>query len=385
MIKQATRDLMALLPIKAGPGQESPVVDFLRAELAAMGVPTANMVLDTAHEQSEYGGDIGNLIVTIDGNRDASHLMFSTHMDTVPLAVGCKPRLAGPRIINDAIGRALGGDNRCGCAILLTLARRLLAQKGDHAPVTLVFFVQEEVGLIGARGLDLSLLGAPAMCINLDGGAVNELVTAVTGTQRFTIDIAGIATHAGRPGGGVSAAVIMARALAGLDADGWHGVIEKSGKTGSANVGIVKGGQGSNIVMPELFVLAEARSHDPVFRQDIVSSWKQHFAACALEICNAQGQHGSVSFGLGPGYESFALDDDEPVVLRAIATAAACGFTLSPVSNDGGMDANQIVAHGIPTVTVGVGQRLVHTPDEWIDLEDFSKALQLILQLGAPR
>jgi tripeptide aminopeptidase len=384
MIEQATRDLMALLPIKAGPGQETPIVEFLQDALAEMGVPTGDMKLDRAQDQSEYGGDIGNLIVRIDGAKDAPRLMFSTHMDTVPLAVGCEPRLEGNKIVNDASGRALGGDNRCGCAILLTLAGRLMALKGEHAPVTLVFFIQEEVGLVGARGVDVGLLGDPAMCINLDGGDVRDLVTAVTGTQRFTIDISGIATHAGRPGAGVSAAVILARALAALDADGWHGAIDKSGKTGSANVGVVKGGQGSNIVMPALFVLAEARSHDPVFRSQIVAAWKQHFEVSAQELCNDDGQHGSVRFGPGPGYESFALADDEPVVQRTIAAAAACGFEIRPVSNNGGMDANQIVAHGIPTVTVGVGQRMVHTPDEWIDLDDFEKALQLILELGTP-
>ena len=40
-------------------------------------------------------------------------------------------------------GRALGGDNRLSCAILLVLARELVALKGDHVPVTLVFFIQE--------------------------------------------------------------------------------------------------------------------------------------------------------------------------------------------------------------------------------------------------
>lgn len=384
MIEQTTRDLMALLPIKAGPGQETPVVEFLQDALAEMGVPKADMKLDRAQDQSEYGGDIGNLIVRIDGDKDAPRLMFSTHMDTVPLAVGCEPRLEGDKIVNDASGRALGGDNRCGCAILLTLARRLMALKGEHAPVTLVFFIQEEVGLIGARGVDLALLGDPAICINLDGGNVHELVTAVIGTQRFTIDISGIATHAGRPGAGVSAAVIMARALAALDANGWHGAIEKSGKMGTANVGIVKGGQGSNIVMPELFLLVEARSHDSDFRREIVTAWEQQFAVSADEVRNTSGQCGSVSFGPGPGYESFALPDDAPVVQSTVAAAAVCGFEIRPVSNDGGMDANRIVAHGIPAVTVGVGQRLVHTSDEWIDLVDFGKALQLILELGAP-
>ena len=166
-------------------------------------------------------------------------------------------------------GRALGGDNRLGCAILLALARQLIPLAGDHAPVTLVFFVQEEVGLVGARGLDLTLLGSPfpAMCINLDGGPVHELVTAVTGTERFTVDIAGIPAHAGRPAGGVSAAVIMAMALAELQQGGWHGRIERNAGRGSANVGIVEGGQGSNVVMPALNILAEARSHDPDFSQ----------------------------------------------------------------------------------------------------------------------
>ena len=52
------------------------------------------------------------------------------------------------------------------------------------------------------------------------------------------------------------------------------------------------------------------------------------------------------------------------------------------VSNDGGMDANWIVAHGIPTVTFGEGQRDVHTSDEWIALEDFAAACRLVTQLA---
>ena len=46
----------------------------------------------------------------------------------------------------------------------------------------MVFFIQEEVGLVGARGLETDLLGEnlPEMCINLDGGRVEEVVTAVS-------------------------------------------------------------------------------------------------------------------------------------------------------------------------------------------------------------
>ena len=40
-------------------------------------------------------------------------------------------------------------------------------------------------------------------------------------------------------------------------------------------------------------------------------------------------------------------------------------------SANGGLDANWMVRHGIPTVTFGAGQNEAHTIDEWIDLTEF--------------
>ena len=214
MTDPALDDLLNLLPIAGPPAQEGQVAVFLRAKLLEMGIAADQIVHDNAQAQSEYGGEVGNLIVRLDGRQLGPRLMFSTHMDTVPNAVGCQPRLdtANQRIVNAAAGKALGGDNRLGCALLLHLARTLLQRHGDHPPVTLVFFIQEEVGLVGARGLDLSLLGTPTptLCFNWDGGRVDQIVTAVIGCERFTIDISGIAAHAGaRPAAGVSAAAAL--------------------------------------------------------------------------------------------------------------------------------------------------------------------------------
>ena len=384
MSNETLDDLLALLLIEGPPGKEAAVVEWIRTRLVEMGVAPGQMAHDRAQEQSEYGGEVGNLIVHLPGRRAAPRLMFSTHMDTVPNAVGCRPRLLREkgRIVNDAPDRALGGDNRLGCAALLHLARTLLAMDGDHPPVTLVFFVQEEVGLVGSRGLDISLLGdpLPAMCFNLDGGPPDEFVTAVIGAERFIIDITGIAAHAGaHPADGLSAAVLAARAIAALDGEGWHGRIEKAEGIGSANVGILQGGQGSNVVMPSLHILAEARSHDPAFRRQIINRWKQEFLLVALEMENQKGERGSVAFGPGPTYEAFALDESGHIVQRALAAARRMGMAARTVSNDGGMDANRIVALGIPALTIGVGQRSVHQPEEWIDLADFGRVCQLIV------
>jgi tripeptide aminopeptidase len=379
IMTEAITDLMDLLKIDGPPSKEADVAAFLKNRLIQLGVPAQNITEDNAQEQSEYRGNTGNLIAHIDGQHPGPRLMFSTHMDTVPDAVNCSPRIENDRIINDNPKTALGGDNRCGCAALLHLTRELIALEGNHPPITLIFFIQEEVGLVGARGMDLSMLGDPAMCFNLDGGRPDRFVTKVIGTERFTIDITGIASHAGgRPGDGISAAVIAAHALSELDRNGWHGKVEKPEGTGSANTGIVHGGQGSNVIMPNMNILAEARSHDPTFRKKIIDTWKDAFTRSAQSMTNPEEKSGSVTFGPGPTYEAFSLEESDPVVQISLNAAKTCGLDPQTLSNDGGMDANQIVAHGIPAITFGAGQRQVHTVHEWIDLTDFENACQLV-------
>ena len=44
--------------------------------------------------------------------------------------------------------------------------------------------------------------------------------------------------------------------------------------------------------------------------------------------------------------------------------------------------ASWMVRHGIPTVTLGAGQNLPHTVEEWIDLDEFDGACRLALTLA---
>ncbi len=385
MSDQAIAQLLELLPVEGPPGGELRVLENIRDLLRKAGVPDKAVVVDRAQAQSEYGGDTGNLIVRLDGHGRGARRLFACHMDTIPNAVGCQPQRQGERIVNGASGRALGGDNRTGCAIVLEAARTLVGLQGDHAPTTLAFLIQEEVGLVGARGLDLQLLGqpAPTLGFNFDGWYLNELITAVIGSERFTIDLTGVEAHAGAyPEEGVSCAVIAARALTELADKGWHGLIEQPAGTGTANLGIIQGGQGSNVVMPQMQILAEARSHDAAFRQTIIDVWRETFTRLAGGVTNVAGASGAVAFGPGPTYEAFALAPDEASLLLAQRVAAELGIAVESVSNNGGMDANWLTAHGIPTVTIGCGQRQIHTPEEWIDLDEFRGACAIAAGLA---
>ena len=76
------------------------------------------------------------------------------------------------------------------------------------------------------------------------------------------------------------------------------------------------------------------------------------------------------------------MKESAPVVRRAVAVASAQGHTPIVRVANGGLDANWLVRHGIPTVTFGAGQNEVHTVDEWIDLAEFEKGCRLAVALA---
>ena len=61
-------DLLELIPIPGPPGSECLVAAPLRRKLVTMGIPEGSITTDNAQDQSEYEGDTGNLIVTLDGH-----------------------------------------------------------------------------------------------------------------------------------------------------------------------------------------------------------------------------------------------------------------------------------------------------------------------------
>ena len=73
------------------------------------------------------------------------------------------------------------------------------------------------------------------------------------------------------------------------------------------------------------------------------------------------------------------------MVRRAVAAVAAQGHTPNVRVANGGLDANWMVRHGIPTVTFGAGQNEVHTVDEWIDLAEFEAGCRLAYGLATMR
>jgi tripeptide aminopeptidase len=379
----ARKLVLELMAIRGGSGDEKLVAERIVKHLHDAGCPNAAIAFDTAHTKTPLKGNVGNLIVKLPGTMPGPRRLLMAHMDTVPVCLGSKPVVAGRFVKSADPATGLGADDRSGCAVVLATAVEILRQKLPHPPLTFLFAIQEEVGLYGARFVKAADLGRPKLAFNFDGGAVEKITVGATGGHRLDIRIAGTPSHAGvAPEKGVSALAIASLAIASLVNDGWHGLVEKKGKRGTSNVGTIHGGSATNVVAESATLKAEARGHDPAFRNQIVKAIETAFKDAAKRIKSVDGKTGKVTIAGRLDYEAFRLDDDEPCVVAAEAAVKAIGLVPRREISNGGLDANWMAANGIPTVTLGCGQMEIHTTNEKLDLDAFENACRAALRLA---
>lgn len=383
--------LVELLAVPGVSCREGQIIDLIAGKLRAAGAAAADIQMDDAHQRSPRGGERGNLILKLPGTQRGSgpgprpgpRRMLSAHADTVPLCEGATPVRRGRFLVPAAKTTGLGADDRAGTAVVLSAALEILRSGRPHPPLTFLWTVQEEIGLFGSRYGRMALLGKPKLAFNFDGGDLNKVTVGATSGVRIDIAIHGAAAHAGvSPEKGVSAIAIAALAIARLQREGWLGRIEKQGRTGTSNVGVIRGGDATNVVTPKVELRAEARSHDPIFRDRIVKKMERAFRDAAAAVRSSEGKRGSVKFAARIDYEAFRLCDDDPSVLAAEAAIRRIGGDPIRRVSNGGLDANWLSARGIPTVSLGCGQVNGHTVDEKLDISEFRRACQVGLLLA---
>ncbi len=382
-LKRALDLVMQVVAIPGTSAQEGKVAAFVRAQLLRAGVPVSAIRTDSAHRRTPEPGDTGNLILKLPGTVRGPRRMFSAHMDTVPICVGSQPVRDGDIVRSANPNAGLGADNRAGVAVVLNTALELIESDVPHPPAMFCWFVQEETGLQGSRCVGKSLLGGPKLAFNWDGGSPAKLTIGATGGYRLAIEIRGIASHAGgAPECGVSAITIASLAVADLHRNGWHGDVRKGRNCGTSNVGVIQGGNATNVVTDRVLVKAEARSHNPRFRQRIVSEIEKAFRKAAKEVRNVAGAKGEVAIDGRLDYEAFRLAPKEPCVEAAASAVRSIGREPELAIANGGLDANWLFAHGIPTVSLGCGQLNQHMVDDSMDVAGFQDACRIALRLA---
>src|SRR5262249_11674757 len=118
------------------------------------------------------------------------------------------------------------------------------------------------------------------------------------------------------------------------------------------------------------------------FFKEITKAYRVAFEKAAKRVKNSDGKSGRVKFKAETDYYPFRMKESLPVVKRAVAAVSSIGATPAVRAANGGLDANWMVRHGVPTVTFGAGQNEPHTIDEGINLDEYDRACALALQLA---
>jgi tripeptide aminopeptidase len=362
---------MDLVRIDSISREEGRLAAFLRDELTALGAVT--MVDGSA---AQTGSDTGNLIARIPGEGAAAPLLFSAHMDTVEPGRGITPMLTNGRFTSDG-KTILGADDKSAIAILLEMLRVLKASGRPHPPLELVFSTCEEIGLLGAKHLDWSLISARQGYV-LDTRDPAGLVTRAPSANRLKFTVVGRDAHAGSaPENGINAILIAAKAIARLE-------LGRIDAETTCNLGVISGGDATNIVPKKVQVDGEVRSHNESKLEAVTQRMIEAFQEAAASYPDRREDDlPYVRIDVHPDFRRTHIPDTHAVVRMAFQAAGRLNRPLSLQIAGGGSDANVFFQQGIMTGVLGTGMTDVHSVREYVDLQDMVRACEMTLGIVA--
>jgi tripeptide aminopeptidase len=335
----------------------------------------AEVEIDGAGEA--VGGNTGNVIARFPGTiPGAEAIMMSAHMDTVVPGRGVKPIVEGDIIRTDG-STVLGGDDKSGVAVILETIRCLQEQSIPHAPIDAVFSICEEVGLLGAKHVDTSSLRARYGLV-FDSDDPGFLFTKGPSANHFEFKVYGLESHAGvAPEQGISAIKIAAEAVAAMK-------LGRIDEETTANIGVIRGGEATNIITNFVTLLGEARSLDEAKLDEQTRHMLKCFedAAAKYEV-TVEGvtTRGRVESEVSREYSAMDVSDDSRVVKLVKQAASRMGLQVETMASGGGCDANIFNRKGIECANLGTGMRAIHTVKEWLDVKDMYAAAEMTLEI----
>jgi len=330
----------------------------------------------TAFDRSaaKTGSQTGNLVAKFPGDARLAPVLLSSHMDTVSPGKGIKPQIKRDRITSDGT-TILGADCKSGIAVILETLRILKERGLPHPPLEIVFTVCEEVGLLGAKHLDFSLLKSRTGIV-LDSESAKEVTVTAPAADRMEINVIGLAAHAGMfPERGISAVRVAAEAVSRM----------KLGRIDfetTANVGVISGGSATNIITPLVTMRAEARSHNPAKLRRQTAHMKAALETAAKRSAiklDGKTVRARIECANTNTYPAMKIPPQAKVLAALTASAKAIGIKLEQKPGGGGSDANIFAAHGIITPNLGCGMWEPHTTAEYLGLDDFFSCAEITL------
>ena len=313
-------------------------------------------------------GGSHNLLARIEGDKSRKPLLFSCHMDTVTPCENVVPVVTDTKITSDGT-TILGADDKSAIAVFLESINIIKENNAPHGPIEFLFSCAEEVGLNGVKGFDLSVLNAKYAFIFDSEGNIGRIILKSPKQFTMNVTLTGRAAHAGiAPEKGINSIRVSSEIISRIP----NGRIDEET---TVNVGIISGGQASNIVPEETSFELEVRSMNGKKLRNIVSDIDRIIRAVSKEY------KAKPSISKRHEYSGFSISRDSAIVKIIDKAVRKIGLTPLYEASGGGSDTNIINRAGIKAVNLSIGMRKVHTKDEFILINDLVDGARLILSI----
>jgi tripeptide aminopeptidase len=356
-------EFMQLVRIDSLTRNERKMADTLKSKLDSMGIAS---VEDKAG--MNIGGNTGNIICTVKGTKNVPAVLLMAHMDTVVPGLGKNPVIENGCIKSDGT-TVLGSDDVAGIVCILEALRVIKEEGIPHGDIQIAFTIAEEGGLYGSKHLDYSLIYAKYGIVLDGGGPIGCVAVKAPSQNKINVVVKGKAAHAGvEPEKGISAIQIASEAIS-------HMKLGRIDDETTANIGIISGGQATNIICDRIEIKAEARSRDEKKLKEQTEHMKDCFEKAAVIF------KGSVEFSAEQEYPSYNVPQDSHIIKVLGKAAKAVGVEFLLEATGGGSDTNIINSKGIQAVDISIGMDKVHSVEERILIDDMVKAADFLVAI----
>ena len=362
--KRLVESFMELVKIDSISREERNLADFLIEKLEDLGL---EVIVDQAGEKAKSNS--GNMIARLKGNiKKATPIMFSAHMDTVVPGKNIEPVCEGDKILSSG-KTILGADDKAAIAALLEALHIIKEDNISCGDIEIVFSICEEIGLKGAKNLDISSLNAQMGFVLDSGGQVGEIISSAPSQNSLKIIIHGKSAHAGsNPEEGINAIQVAGFALSRMKL----GRIDEETTT---NIGIISGGKATNIIPDEVTLEGEVRSRNEEKLEKYTKKLKQIAEDTAQEFKT------KAEVKINREYYCYNLSTDDRVVKIAMKAAKDMGLEPLLHPSGGGSDANVFNKKGFPSVDLAIGMEKVHTLEEYILIKELKNTAKYIISI----
>lgn len=298
----------------------------------------------------------GNAIGFLPGKGEP--ILLTAHMDRVPPGKGHIPVRDGDILRSDGTTN-LGTDDAAGIVIILEAIDEIIKQDIPHPPLVVAFTVQEEVGLQGARSLDLSEYNVKQGIGYDNAFEAGTLISSGSTYEGFDIEIHGKPTHPGKDlSQGINALKVF------LETDWMIGLSDND--QSRINIGLVTAGTARNVVPGSVQIQGELRT--TIDQQSVAEKLKQ-LEQNLKKTCEKYSA--TYTFTTHRHSSSYEIDLSEPLVqlYKKVVEDKGREFVTKPTFV--GSDANALRAEkGLKVFTLATGVKDEHTKDESVKISD---------------